>query len=80
MAIYTGTLCRVKFMAGVAALTGRYGMHTLKWELREFMIELIGFIPTTTLMAYTAITQFFRFMYVVRTMAITALGAQAVIQ
>ncbi len=55
-------------------------MHAFQWKLREFMIEVIGFIPANALMTNTAVRQIFRFMYVVCTMAIIALGAQAVIQ
>ena len=50
-------------------------MHAFQWKLRELMIEVIGFIPTNALMTNTAVSQLFRFVYVVCTMAIIALGA-----
>ena len=80
VAIHTVALHRIEFMAGVAALAGRYCMHAFQWKLRELMIEVMGFIPACTLVTYTAVTQFFRFMDVVGAMAVITLGAQAVIQ
>ena len=46
-------------MAGVAALTGRYRVHTLQRKLCEFVIETFGLVPACRLVTGTTVSQLF---------------------